>query len=243
MPRPWLRLWRSLVDNPKAQRLRDPMFKVWINLLCCTDDNGNLPPIEDLAFKLRAKQAVVAKWILELSTAGFIVDGVMNDWHEHQFQSDVSTERVKRFRQRSKKQSGNAEGNAPEAETEAEADNTKAAPSADKPPQSPLDLKKALWATGVTYLKASGVTEASARSFIGLLRKSHDDVAIVDAFARAEAEAAVDPVAFIKAILDGGKHAAGAKPGRRRHHTTTDDVEAFGRALAGFEMGRSAPKP
>lgn len=192
----------------------------------------------DLVFNLRTKERLISKWISDLSTAGLIVDNRMHDWEVHQFQSDVSTERVKRFRQRSR----NARGNGPEAEAEAEADIQKASPSAAEPPQSPLDLKKALWASGVAYLKANGVSEANARSFVGLMRKTHADVAIVDAFARAEAEAATDPVAFIKATL-GARHATGSKIHRKRHHTTAEDVEAFGRALAGFKMDRPAAKP
>lgn len=118
MAKPWFRLYRALVDNPKAQRLRPDLFKAWINILCCTEDDGSLPSVTDLCFKLRKSEAIVSKWISELSDAGFIVDNKAHDWAEHQFRSDVSTERVKRFRERSTQRSGNAERNAPDTDTD-----------------------------------------------------------------------------------------------------------------------------
>jgi len=118
MPKPWFRLYRSMVDNAKAQALRPDLFKAWINILCCTDDDGTLPSIDVLCFKLRKSEAVVSKWFSELSALGFIVDNKANDWTEHQYKSDVSTDRVKRFRERSTKRSSNAERNAPDTDTD-----------------------------------------------------------------------------------------------------------------------------
>jgi hypothetical protein len=107
-----------MVDNAKAQALRPDLFKAWINILCCTDDDGTLPSIDVLCFKLRKTEAVVSKYVSELSALGFIVDNKAHDWGEHQFHSDVSTARVKRFRQRSTKRSSNAERNAPDTDTD-----------------------------------------------------------------------------------------------------------------------------
>ncbi|TXH44475.1 MAG: hypothetical protein E6Q97_32605 [Desulfurellales bacterium] len=120
MPKPWFRLYRSMVDNAKAQALRPDLFKAWINILCCTDDEGNVPPIDVLCFKLRRTQPVVAKYISELSTLGFIVDNRAHDWSEHQYKSDVSTDRVKRFRERSTQRFSNADGNVPDTDTDSE---------------------------------------------------------------------------------------------------------------------------
>lgn len=131
MPRPWFRLYRSMVDNPKAQRLRPDLFKAWVNLLCCTHDDGTLLPIEDLCFKLRKSEAIVAKWISDLHAAGMFVENRAHDWDEHQFKSDVSTDRVKRFRERSTQRSGNARRNGPETETETDTDSTLGKPSVD----------------------------------------------------------------------------------------------------------------
>lgn len=124
MAKPWFRLYRALVDNPKVQALRPDLFKAWVNILCCTDDDGVFPDMRVLCFKLRKSEAIVSKWFSELQALGFIVDNKAHDWREHQFQSDVSTERVKRFRERSTKRSGNAERNAPETETDTETDIT-----------------------------------------------------------------------------------------------------------------------
>jgi hypothetical protein len=118
MAKPWFRLYRTLVDNPKAQALNPLLFKAWINILCCTDDSGQIPDMSVLSFKLRKPEAIVSKWISDLTAAGFIVDGRAHDWEEHQFRSDVSTERVKRFRERSTQRSCNAERNAPDTDTD-----------------------------------------------------------------------------------------------------------------------------
>lgn len=118
MAKPWFRLYRALVDNPKAQALKPDLFKAWINILCCTDDDGQIPDMSVLSFKLRKAEAIVSKWVSELQALGFIVDNKAHDWREHQFQSDVSTDRVKRFRERSTKRSSNAERNAPDTDTD-----------------------------------------------------------------------------------------------------------------------------
>src|SRR5260370_12837105 len=51
---PWLRLYVSVLNCPKVQRLPAPLFKHWINLLCVArSQDGILPGIADIAFALR----------------------------------------------------------------------------------------------------------------------------------------------------------------------------------------------
>jgi len=112
MTQPWFRLQRGTVHNPKAQKLPDRLFKAWINLLCCTDDDGFLPPIDDLAFILRAKVGAVRASLVALEAAGLLVhEGEdlyrAHDWSEHQRKSDTSNERVKAHRERKKVVTGN----------------------------------------------------------------------------------------------------------------------------------------
>jgi hypothetical protein len=52
----WFRVYDDVVDEPKIQRLEPSLFKALINLWCLTSANrGVLPPIHEVAFKLRMK--------------------------------------------------------------------------------------------------------------------------------------------------------------------------------------------
>lgn len=102
----WWRAYDDALNNPKLQRLNAALFRSWFNLCCVASRNGGvLPPIEDLAFALRVTEPQASRTITELMEAGLVdLAGErfeMHDWKDHQYQSDNSTERVKRFRERS----------------------------------------------------------------------------------------------------------------------------------------------
>lgn len=108
----WLRLYESVVNDPKLQRLPGETFKGLINLWCIASANGGaLPPIEDVAFTLRMTEGKAQALIDTLRGAGLIDDtenGLQpHNWNGRQFKTDVSTERVKRFRNRKNAVSGN----------------------------------------------------------------------------------------------------------------------------------------
>lgn len=110
--RPWLRLYRSVANSPKIQRLRPEAFKAWVNCLCLTDDAGNLPDIADLAFALRMSEDKTKAILSHLADSGLfetLQDGtlVAHDWAEHQRDSDVSNDRVRRYRERERNVTGN----------------------------------------------------------------------------------------------------------------------------------------
>lgn len=103
-------------------------------------------------------------------------------------------------------------------------------------------LKEQLFSRGdggcLGYLIAHGVRERHARGQLGKWRQRHGDVAVIDAVAAAEREAASAPVAFIEACLKrqnvGAAGAAGA-PG-------PGDSESTGggrRAGAGYVAGET----
>lgn len=123
----WLRLYESVVNDPKLQRLPGETFKGLINVWCIASANGGrLPPIDDIAFTLRMTEAKAQALIETLIAAGLIdeTDDALqpHNWNGRQFKTDVSTERVKRFRNRRKGVSGNGvkpfHETAPETETE-----------------------------------------------------------------------------------------------------------------------------
>lgn len=104
----WFRLYDEILDDPKVQKLSADDFRTWINLLCLASRNqGRLPALEDIAFALRwsidATLAVVER-LLNATLIDRVSGGpdgwgyAPHAWHERQYKSDTSTERVKRFR-------------------------------------------------------------------------------------------------------------------------------------------------
>lgn len=117
-PRPasashWFRVYNTLVDDPKVQQLPDALFKALVNLWCLASQNGGaLPPTDDVAYKLRMKPARVAELVKKLLAAGLLEreGGIVfpHNWGSRQFQSDCSTPRVQRFRERQRQMAGGA---------------------------------------------------------------------------------------------------------------------------------------
>jgi hypothetical protein len=123
--RQWVRLYTSVLDDPKIQRLPDSLFRFWIDcILICGLRGGYLPSTSDCAFRMRISQRQVIARLSALKEARLVdetPDGFrMHDWQEYQYDSDSSTDRVKRFRERSSNVSETLESRA-ELLSEAEA--------------------------------------------------------------------------------------------------------------------------
>lgn len=128
--KPWLRLYRFLLHRPKWFIFRDKTKATWVELLLLADDNtGTIPPLEHVKVMTRRRTAPLLRSIEELLNAGWITfehgSYHIPHWNERQFESDLSTPRVKKSRtsgdmKRSKKRSRNVPETAPETETETE---------------------------------------------------------------------------------------------------------------------------
>lgn len=124
----WFRFYAEALNDPKVQRLDGETFKFWINLLCLASQNeGRLPDVADMAFALRMPENACLTVVERLLNGGLIdrLNGGPNGWHyaphgwaKRQYKSDGSTDRVKRFRQRSK----NVFETPPDTETETDTD-------------------------------------------------------------------------------------------------------------------------
>jgi hypothetical protein len=139
----WLRLYTDVLDDPKVQRLDGELFKAWINLLCLAKEGGGLlPSVEDIAFKLRSGSEENARRLTdELVKRGLLDSDGMNltphNWHNRQFDSDSSTERVQRYRNVTRNVSETLESrDRTEPETEPETEQ-RAATSRAKPRSAP----------------------------------------------------------------------------------------------------------
>ena len=99
----WFRFYDDAVNDPKIIKLSDDIFRAWVNLLCVASKNdGALPATDDIAIILRVKVARAAAIITELVSCGLLYTTetgyATHNWNGRQYKSDVSTERVKRFR-------------------------------------------------------------------------------------------------------------------------------------------------
>lgn len=115
MTRPWLRLYRSAINNPKVGRLGLEERGFWVSLLMLSDDEGNLPDEGDLAWACRVGESDAIRLLDVMSRNGlvtrYVTEGVtklrLHDWDEHQRSSDhdvSGAERQRRFRERQKAQ-------------------------------------------------------------------------------------------------------------------------------------------
>lgn len=117
----WIRLYTDVPDDAKVQKLPPQAFKAWINCLCLAGNNdGILPPVSDLGWRLKLSQPAAEKAIQQLIDAGLIddADGILmpHAWSERQYDSDSPTERVKRFRERQVERYGNVSSSVTETE-------------------------------------------------------------------------------------------------------------------------------
>jgi hypothetical protein len=117
----WFRFYDDAINDPKILKLSDKLYRVWVGILCVASKNdGKLPSLDDMALMIRMKPEKLGEAIKSLMISGLIdEDGPIlspHNWNARQFKSDVSTERVQRFR----KQQRNVSVTPPETETETE---------------------------------------------------------------------------------------------------------------------------
>ncbi len=122
----WLRLYDTILDDPKIQMLSDRAFRMLVNLWCLAKRNGGklTDDLNSLAFSLRMPTGKVRDTMQALISAK-LIDRIEHgyephEWNIHQYQSDVSTERVKRFRERSKKPDETVTETPPDTDSEPE---------------------------------------------------------------------------------------------------------------------------
>lgn len=113
----WFRFYSEVLNDHKVQSLDPTTFKGWINLLCLANDyEGKLPSIEEIAFKLRLSQHSARELVDALVLHGLVdiePDGSLtpHNWSGRQFRSDVSTERVRKHRQKKQENECETQGN------------------------------------------------------------------------------------------------------------------------------------
>ena len=109
----WFRLHNKLLNDSNVQGLSSDHFKIYINLLCYAssiDRGGYIGTLHETAFALRETIPTVTSCFNVLQGVGLIVtnetDGEtfqIPQWKKKQYESDSSTERVKRYREKVKR--------------------------------------------------------------------------------------------------------------------------------------------
>lgn len=153
---PWFRFYDRVVDDPELQLLPDRLFKAWVNFMCIANKNeprGFLPPIDKVAYRLHITVPRAEALLAELVAANLFewVEGMAHavDWEKEQFESDNSTARVHKFREKQREKARNATGNVTRNvsvmidETPGETDQrqTQSQKTEDKTPLVPQDEK------------------------------------------------------------------------------------------------------
>ena len=159
-------------------------------------NDGAIPPVEDVAFALRL-DAKKARGLLERLIAGGLVtndETVMrpHKWDQRQYKSDVSTDRVKRFRQRSKKPPEHVSETPDETPPDTDTEQSVPLTNVNGPVE---DFDKHLWDTAKAYVGSSKA------SLIGKWCRDHGKPAVAAAITQAQQERPADRVEFISGIL------------------------------------------
>jgi len=204
----WLRLYDDTINDPKVIKLPEATRWHWVALLCVASKNeGILPPLDDISIQLRITPAkatevlaaLVKVKLIDKTETGF----APHNWNGRQYKSDVSTDRVKRFRNGKRNASSTVSETPPE--TEAETDTEARASDA-----SASDPRTRLFRDGLSTLaKLTGKGPDACRSFVGKCLKaaSDDAVIVLGLIEDAQRNQVADPSAWIAARLKGPDHA------------------------------------
>lgn len=102
----WFRFYSDVVGDPKVQLMDPALFRFWVNTLCvCAEKDGVVPPIGELAFRLRVSDEEAARSLGQLKDRDLFDTNRKGDlrphnWDARQYKADTSTERVNRYRER-----------------------------------------------------------------------------------------------------------------------------------------------
>lgn len=213
----WVRLWHDMPTDPKwrviARLSGQPLpcvialFAILMVEASRATPKGSVAGVrpEEAAAALDVDETTVSS-ILDAMQGRVVREGMLTGWERRQpKREDDSAERVRRHRAAKADGEGKravTQRNAPEAEADTDNSDADASGGAPPTPANPLDLKAAVFASGVPLLTSAGLTDRNARSMLGRWRQTHGDGAVIDALSAAQAEAASAPVPFINRVLE-----------------------------------------
>lgn len=100
----WFRLYAEFATDPKVQMMEEAMQRRLVMLFClqCSGEFETLSH-EEVAFALRITSETLHETFRVFQQRGFIDEKhLLKNWDKRQFKSDVSTDRVRKYREKTK---------------------------------------------------------------------------------------------------------------------------------------------
>lgn len=130
MSNPWFRMYCEFATDPKVQSMSEAMQRR-LTMLFCLQGKGELTKLsmDEIAFALRIDRETLHETLQLFQDKGFTDEnGHLINWDRRQYRSDNSTDRVKKYRAKTKgnndetkvKRFSNAEETSPDTETDSD---------------------------------------------------------------------------------------------------------------------------
>lgn len=202
-------------DVKSWKKIKDGAMRGWI---LCSDGRLYHPVVAE-----GVNTAIEAKFKQRQKTAKARIAALEKHLKEAKTDSDKSriTDEINRIQQSLSQSLSQTVLQVPREEKEKEKglDSSVAKATGGEPPKSP-DPAEIIFSYGVSILTNAGATDKQARSFLGGLRKAHDDTAIVDKLRECLKAKPLQPLEWLAAALPPTGH---GKSGSR--HSGFDQID------------------
>jgi len=202
----WLKLYYEILDDPKTARLPDSSWRRFIECLVLAgeqDEDGLLPSVEDMSWRLRVSETTMAQDMARLALAGLVELTQGDRWlvtnYAKRQEAVKGNERVRQFRERKRKEEyyGNEDVTIRYTDTDKIREDTdKTAPGASTGGGGG-DYAHAL----ESYQNNMGQLSPVIQSKIETACKAHGQQSVIDAIG-ISVENGVYKWAYVNAILD-----------------------------------------
>lgn len=237
----WFRFYTGVVDDPKAQMLAPDLFKHWVNVLCIAAENdGELPSLSAIAFKLRLAEPKAAGVLAKLCSFGLLDKTEKgfkpHNWDGRQYKSDTAdetaVERMRRYRDRKRNNRNAAVTVTVPREQITDTDTVAKATGADAPPD-PSIAEREFFARGKQILGANAGGQLAK-----LKAAKGGNVALARAALEAASQAQ-SPAEYIAGVIRAGPRVNVARPLTefQRKQQETNDVRQILRDSAAATRG------
>lgn len=252
----WYRAYEGTVTDPKLAEAalvagcsRSVAIAAWHTILesaASTQDGGSFDTTaRRVAVTLGEAVPLIEALFCAFEEIGMIEGRLVSAWIRRQFESDNSTERSRKLRERRRNVDATLRGRdttPPDTEADTEknpsslrSDGAAAAAVEPPTPPKPLSPKDRLWLEGISILETMGIAK-QGRSLVGrwLKQTGEQHFTVLDAIQRARDHGVIDPIPWITASLSQVK--------TNDRNRNSDISGAFDRLQSRLD-GRENPEP